>query len=133
MAKELIPINYDCIDILEDEMYDELVWDYCEKVCKREDYSDAESFMQNVLAIEYFPDVTFHSLLQQYFEEKGEDIEEKVRGYVKYKQGFLMTHGIGYSWESADLFGGSADGRAKPEFERWLEEKGFTLSRGENW
>ena len=38
-----------------------------------------------------------------------------------------MTHGINYSWLSADLFGGTADGRAVNQFEDWLKNKGFKL------
>ena len=125
MAKELVPVNYDSINIINDEQYDDLLYIYAEEVYKKEDAQDAYSFLSNALAIEYFPDVTFHNLLEQYFEAQGKDIEDEVRGYYPYKRGFLMTHGIGYAWESTDLFGDSSNG--KNNFEAWLKEKGFEL------
>ena len=122
-----ISVDYSSIDILRQEQYDDLAYEYAEKVYEAEEYSDPVDFLSNCLAIEYFPNATFHELLQLYYSEQGENIEDKVRGYVPYRKGFLMHHGVGYSWESADLFGGSADGRAKGYFENWLWEKGFKL------
>ena len=89
---ELVPISYFHEDILEDSSLDELVYLYAERVYKQEDCSSPEDFLEQVIAIEYFPDVTFHSLLEEYFEEQGKDIEDEVRGYVPHKSGFLMTH-----------------------------------------
>ena len=125
----LTPISFFHEDILEDSSLDELVYLYAERVYKQEDCSSVDSFLNNVLAIEYFPDITFHHLLEEYFEEQGKDIEDEVRGYVPHKSGFLMTHGVNYSWLSADLFGGSADGKGVDNFEEWLKKKGMYLVR----
>jgi len=124
---ELVPISYFHEDILENSSLDELVYLYAERVYKQEDCSSPEDFLEQVIAIEYFPDITFHSLLEEYYEEQGKDIEDEVRGYVPHKSGFLMTHGVNYSWLSADLFGGTADGKAVNQFEDWLKNKGFKL------
>lgn len=132
-GEKLIPINYTCFDILENEGYDDLIYFYAEAVHAKEDCSSADEFLSQVLAIEYFPDMTFHHLLSQYFEEQGKSIEDEVRGYYPYKLGFLMTHGVGYAWESADLFGGTADGRAKQKFKDWLDKKGFELVSEEGY
>ena len=121
---ELKPLKLDFYDIIENNE-DDLLFEYCEKIHKKEDYPDAYSMMNDVIAVEYFPSFEFFNLLNSYYEDIGKDIEEEVRGYLDHKQGFLMTHGINYDWLSADLFGDKVNGRKN--FEEYLKTEGYKL------
>ena len=128
MSNNLLPVSFMHTDLLNDGD-DELIYTYCETVYRKEDYSSPEEMLDQILALEYFPDPTFHALLEKYFKEHNKDIEDEVRGYAQHKAGFLMTHGLGYDWFSADLCGGTANGYAFRDFENWLAEQGFVLIR----
>ena len=119
----LIGIDYNCEDIARNEAYEDLFYLYCETMCKSAGYADAYEMMGDVIAVEYFPNATLHDLLKEWYETtRGKDISEGVRGYYRYKKGFLMTHGCGYSWEKDDIFDGDKAG-----FVQWLANKGMEL------
>ena len=122
----LISVSYEHEDIM-DTMDTEELYEYCNRVYKAEDCSSADDMMESLMCVEYFPNVTFHELLEKFLAEQNKDIKETVRAYMPYKKGFVMTHGIGYDWKSADLLGGSANGKAWRQFEDWLETNGYTL------
>lgn len=74
--------------------------------------------------IEEFHQKAFKDALKQWAELQGKEIEDMVRGYVDTGFGsFQMVHGIGYSWFSADLYGGNSDGIMKNKFDDWAEEE----------
>ncbi len=74
--------------------------------------------------IEEFHQKAFKDALKQWAELQGKEIEDMVRGYVDTGFGsFQMLHGIGYSWFSADLYGGNSDGVMKNKFDDWAEEE----------
>lgn len=74
--------------------------------------------------IEEFHQKAFKDALKQWAELHGKEIEDMVRGYVDTGFGsFQMVHGIGYSWFSADLYGGNSDGIMKNKFDDWAEEE----------
>ncbi len=74
--------------------------------------------------IEEFHQKAFKDALKQWAELQGKEIEDMVRGYVDTGFGsFQMVHGIGYSWFSADLYGGNSDGVMKNKFDDWAEEE----------
>ena len=74
--------------------------------------------------IEEFHQKAFKDALKQWAELQGKEIEDMVRGYVDTGFGsFQMLHGIGYSWFSADLYGGNSDGIMKNKFDDWAEEE----------
>lgn len=74
--------------------------------------------------IQEFHQEAFKDALKQWAELQGKDIEDMVRGYVDTGFGsFQMVHGIGYSWFSADLYGGNSDGVMKNKFDDWAEEE----------
>ncbi|MEE3344324.1 MAG: hypothetical protein VZS44_09560 [Bacilli bacterium] len=125
----LLPISYSYTDVLTSgELSDDMLWDYCASIYHKMDCSSPDEVLQDLLCVEYFPDVTFHTLLERYLEEQGKDIDDVVRGYAPHKKGFLMTHGYGYSWQDSDLLGGSGDGKEFNKFEEWLEKQGYCLS-----
>lgn len=71
-----------------------------------------------------FHQIAFKNALAEWADLHGKPVEEMVRGYVDNGWGsFQMIHGCGYAWMSSDLFGGSSDGRARKEFEKWAEEE----------
>ena len=127
MSKDLIPVSYSHDNILDTMETDEL-YDYCNHVYRQEEYDDAEDMMSDIMALEYFYDATFHALLAKYFEEKGKNIEDEVRGYMPYKKGFLMIHGVNYDWKDADLVGGSANGQTWKDFEKKKKKQGYELT-----
>lgn len=118
----MISVDYTSYNILEDESMDEVVYDYCEKMWKKSDYSSVDDMLSSVIAIEYFPSPTYKDLVTQFYAQHGEHIEDKVRGYLEYKRGFLMEHGCGYDWVNEDIYS-----RRKIEFLDWLSNKGFQL------
>lgn len=74
--------------------------------------------------IEEFHQKAFKDALEQWAELQGKKIEDMVRGYVDTGFGsFQMLHGVGYSWFSADLYGGNSDGVMKNKFDDWAEEE----------
>lgn len=74
--------------------------------------------------IQEFHQEAFKNALKQWAELQGKKIEDMVRGYVDTGFGsFQMVHGIGYSWFSADLYGGNSDGVMKNKFDDWAEEE----------
>ena len=107
--------------------YAEVLDDYTDKIYKEEDYPSPQAFLDDAVFIEYFPNSTFHTLLQRYFEEQGKSIEDVVRGYVPYKRGFIMTHGGGYAWTAVDLLGEQNDSSVEEEFKKWIINQGYKL------
>lgn len=90
--------------------------------------SDFESVCQYLASgmpmIQEFHQKAFKNALKQWAELQGKKIEDMVRGYVDTGFGsFQMVHGIGYSWFSADLYGGNSDGVMKNKFDDWAEEE----------
>lgn len=89
---------------------------------------DAEEFESALLdgmpMIAEFHQRAFKDALSEWADLHGKAVEEMVRGYVDNGWGsFQMIHGCGYAWMSSDVFGGSSDGKAEKEFNRWAEEE----------
>lgn len=124
----LIELDGTCINMIDKkDEYAEVLADYTGKIYKEEDYPSPQAFLDDAVFIEYFPNSTFHTLLQRYFEEQGLSIEEVVRGYVPYKRGFIMTHGGGYAWLAVDLLGYQNDSSTEQEFKKWIINQGYKL------
>ena len=80
--------------------------------------------MSGMPMIAEFRQRAFKDALSEWADLHGKTVEEMVRGYVDNGWGsFQMIHGFGYDWMSADLFGGSSDGKARTEFEKWAGEE----------
>lgn len=58
-----------------------------------------------------------------YLASLGLDPAETIRGYRENRGGIRFQSGIGYAIISSDLLGGSADGRALHDFEKWFKAK----------
>ncbi len=88
----------------------------------REDYE--QELFDGMPMIAEFRQSAFKDALEQWAEIHDTDIDEMVRGYVSCGRGaFQMVHGYGYAWLSADVYGGSADGTARHEFDSWAEDE----------
>lgn len=58
--------------------------------------------------IEYFYSTHFNKFLRKFLEEhEGKDLEDCVRCYAPYRNGFLMYHGYNYDWFDKDVLGGN--------------------------
>lgn len=55
----------------------------------------------------------------------GGDLDKVRRGAIDKRGRLRFSSGGGYDFVSADLLGGSADGRAAREFSAWCEERGY--------
>lgn len=63
-----------------------------------------------------------YDLLCDWYDEIGEDMEEKIRGFYDDGDYIYFVTGCGYSIYSADLLGGSSNGRAESEFDSFVRE-----------
>ena len=108
-------------DVLTDSGWDEVLYDYASKIYRSEDYADESECLSCLVAVEFFPDVRFNTILEEYLKTKGKSLED-IRGYYAYGRGFLMTHGENYSWKDADLLCGNGDGQTLRDFEKWVEK-----------
>ena len=115
--------NYDILNTIGDDS----LYSYAEKVYRAEDYDSPDEFLQNITSLEYFANDKFNKALESWYETQGKKISDEVRGYVEYGRGFLMTHGGGYDWKSADLCGGSGNGVAWKEFENWVDTNNIDI------
>lgn len=89
---------------------------------------DAEEFEDVLLdgmpMLAEFHQRAFKDAISAWADLHGEAVEDMVRGYVDSGWGsFQMIHGCGYAWMSADLYGGSSDGKAEREFNDWAEDE----------
>lgn len=67
-------------------------------------------------------DSLLYNALVKWYEYKGKKMSEEVRSYVEDNENIYYVTGCGYDNISADLLGGSADGMAKKEFMKWINE-----------
>jgi len=104
----------DCENVLDRDEYDEIAY------CLVEQHPDEEDFI-NLFRISIYS--ALYELLEQWYEEQGKDLEDEIRGYFEYGDYVYFVTGSGYSIYSADLLGGSADGRAEREFDEFVEER----------
>lgn len=88
----------------------------------RDDYED--ELLSDMPMIAEFHQLAFKDALQEWAKLNGTEVEKMVRGYVDCGFGcFQMVHGFGYDWMSDDVYGGSADGDARKNFDAWAEEE----------
>lgn len=99
-----------------------------------EDFEDgpagfAEMLLDGMPQLVQITQSAFVKLLCEYAASKDKSVEDMVRGYVDVDtNSFLMHHGVGYDWKSADLFGGSADGYARKDFEQFCRARGIDFN-----
>ena len=103
----------DCEEVLDRDEYDEIAYYLVEQHPEEEDFINLFRF--SIYSALY-------ELLEQWYEEQGEDMEYKIRGYYENDDYIYFITGSGYSLYSSDLLGGSADGRAEREFDEFVEE-----------
>lgn len=130
----MIRINNYREDLMEknDEDSQNLLFEYCEHLYEtnedyRDDFESAYDLLDSFLCVEFFGNATFNDLLKEFLLANGKTMEEAIRDYYSLEDGFLMVHGIGYSWASADLCGGTADGEAWREFQDFLRGRDMYL------
>ena len=106
----------DCDEVLDRDEFGEVAYNLVEI------HPDEEDFI-NLFRIS--TDSALYSLLQDWYEQQGLDMEYSIRGYYEdeYNGYVYFVTGSGYSIYSADLLGGSADGRAEREFDKFVEER----------
>lgn len=102
----------DCEDVLDRDEYDEIAYYLVEQ------HPDEEDFI-NLFRISIYS--ALYELLEQWYEEQGKNLEDEVRGYFEYGDYVYFVTGSGYSIYSADLLGGSANGRAENEFDEFVD------------
>lgn len=64
-----------------------------------------------------------YDLLEEWYDEKEQDMEEMVRGFYDDGSYIFFVTGCNYDIYSADLLGGSADGEAQREFEKFADNR----------
>lgn len=88
-------------------------------------YEEAyNALTEGLPVLEKFNQRAFIDILDAWAKHNGTTIERMVRGYARCGyDSFYMIHGIGYDWMSDDLFGGTANGEARRDFDKFTRDE----------
>lgn len=64
-----------------------------------------------------------YDLLEEWYDEKEIEMDEMIRGFFDDGEFIYFVTGCNYDIYSADLLGGTADGEAQREFEKFVDAR----------
>lgn len=123
----------DVIDIVDNydipnDTKDDLFYRAAERIVEENGpdcYNDPEDAvyeeMANIITLDAIPfDSTLYGLLRDWYDSRGQVLEEEVRNYFDDGVNMYFVGGMNYDVFDADLLGGNGNGETKAAFEEFV-------------